>query len=93
MENLLNEYVEIVQRMTDENDHTGAIAVMAQYVTKKHKGREGVEILIAAAGAVATLHSFYGHMPTHLNIARDEVAERIESFMTPEEVKAFQGAR
>ncbi len=93
MTNLLNDYVEIVQRMTDENDHTGAIVVMAQYVTKKHNRMEGVDKLVKSAQAVETLHDFYGHMPDYLNKIRDEVAARCESFMSAEEVKAFHGAR
>lgn len=93
MENLLGTYVESVQRATDINDHTGAIVLMAQYVTKKHNKLEGVDKLVKAAQAVETLHDFYGHMPDYLNRIRDEVAAQIESFMDSFEASAFRGAR
>ena len=93
MKNLLNDYVECVQRATDENDHTGAIVLMAQYVTKKHNRLEGVDKLVKYAQAVETLHDFYGHMPDYLNKIRDEVAARCESFMDSFEASAFRGAR
>ena len=90
---ILSDYVSAVQHATDENDHTGAIVLMAQYTAKKHNQLEGVDKLIKSAMAVETLHDFYGHMPDYLNTIRDEVALRIESFLNADETKAFHNAR
>lgn len=89
----LQSAVKFVQHQTDENDHTGAIVTMAKFVANKHNQLEGVGALVKAAQAVVTLHDFYGHMPSHLNAIRDEVAARCESFMTADEQQAFRNAR
>ncbi len=90
---MLNEYVELVQRATDTNDHTGAIILMAGYTARKHNKLECVGALVKAAYAVETLQTFYGHMPDYLNRIRDEVAARIESFLLDDEKQAFHNAR
>lgn len=90
---LLNDYVSAVKNATEINDHTGAIVIMAQYVAKKHNQLEGVDKLIKYAQAVETLHDFYGHMPASLNEIRDEVGDRIESFLSADEKQAFDKAR
>lgn len=89
----LQSAVKTVQSQTNENDHTGAIVTMAKFVVNKHNQLEDVESLVKAAQAVKTLHTFYGHMPSHLNRIRDEVAARCESFMTADEQKVFHDAR
>lgn len=90
---ILNDYVTAVQRATDENDHTGAIVLMAQFAAKKHNQLAGVDALIKSAQAVETLQSFYGHMPDYLNTIRNDVAARIESFLFDDEKQAFHNAR
>lgn len=90
---MLNDYVELVQRATQNNDHTGAIILMAQYAAKKHSQLEGVYALVKSAYAVETLHGFYGHMPAYLNQIRDEVGDRIESFLSADEKQAFDNVR
>lgn len=90
---MLSDYVELVQHATDVNDHIGAIILMAQYTAKKHNQLEGVGALVKAAYAVETLQTFYGHMPAYLNQIRDEVGDRIESFLSADEKQAFDKAR
>lgn len=49
--------------------------------------------LVKSAYAVETLHGFYGHMPVYLNQIRDEVGNRIESFLSADEKQAFDNVR
>lgn len=90
---MLNEYVELVRRATQDNDHTGAIILMAGYTARKHSQLEGVGALVKTAYAVETLQEFYGHMPNYLNTIRDDVAASIESFLSTEEKQVFHNAR
>lgn len=82
-----------VQAQTHDNDHTGAILTMAEYVARKHNQLDGVSSLVKAANSVIELHKFYGHMPSHLNQIRDEVSANCEMLMSDEEKTAFHNAR
>lgn len=93
MTNALKTAAAKVQEQTQDNDHTGAILTMAKYVASKHNQLGGVESLVKAANSVIELHKFYGHMPSHLNQIRDEVASNCEMLMNDEEKTAFHTAR
>jgi len=47
-----------IAKMTDWNDHSGAVVALAKIVRDKK--------LQKAAEAIVTLHEFFGHMPSEL---------------------------
>ena len=92
MTNDLTKTIQVITHQTQDNDHNGAITTMARYVTRKHNQLEGVDALVKASLALEQLHAFYGHMPEHLGIIREDIRNRVNSFLNTEESKSFHDA-
>lgn len=88
---MIQDYIEAVKQATEENNHSNAVSIMAQYVVKTRGASHSQ--LLQASQAVETLHDFYGHLTEQLKDIRDDVTDRIESFLTADEKAAFDGAR
>lgn len=88
----LEKFVKIVSKQTFNNDHNGATTTIAKYVTKKHEKLSGIEVCIKECKALELLHSFYGHMPNHLQQIREDLRASLFSFLSEDEKQAFYGA-
>jgi hypothetical protein len=77
-----------IAKMTDRNDHQGALLEVAK-LTKDKK-------LQSAVQAVQALHHYYGHMPAHLKSIKNELYDRVmavaKSKMDEESFKAVHSA-
>tara|TARA_R110000868_G_scaffold401005_1_gene676273 strand:+ start:410 stop:706 length:297 start_codon:yes stop_codon:yes gene_type:complete len=82
----------IVRLATQNNEHTLALELIADYVRNKHKGIEGVGCLVQSVRAIYTLHDFYKCLPTELASIRFDIQNAIFSFLDEEETKTFKKA-
>jgi hypothetical protein len=75
-----------IAKMTDRNDHVGALVFAAEKVLKDKK-------LVAAIEAVGELHNFYGHMPTSLGEVKHDLYKttmaRLKRQLSPEDYEAI----
>lgn len=85
----LQEHAKRVAKLTQDNRHTEARLLIAQYVIKKHNTLQGTEKLVKACKAIQTLHNFYGHMSPELSKMRKSIENAIFSFLNEEESKVF----
>jgi len=85
----IENYIEPVQRATQDNDHTGAIKLVAMYAAEKHKNLEGVRKLQDCCDAIDILWRFHGYMPQSLDAERRAVRKAIFSLLDDAEQKRF----
>lgn len=55
--------VEVIEKMTDQNDHTGALVYLYEKVLRDKKA-------VQALHAIDVLHQYFGHMPRELSDLR-----------------------
>jgi len=78
-----------VAEATDNNQHTTARLLIAEYVAYKHKHIVGIKKLTKQMEAVETLQDFYKYMPDNLTRIRNDLEVAIFSFLNEEETTIF----
>lgn len=89
LEQQLKIYVKMVKNATHQNNHCGALKLIAAYVKKKHKLMPDIHKISKCMDAIITLHDFYKYMPENLMQIRQDIKVAIFSLLDNEETEAF----
>lgn len=74
-------------QLTEYNNHTEALLVLAEYAKKAHniKGGEFIYKAIEAIKGIIAIERLYNHMPDHLYSIKRETEKKVASLLTDEE--------